>query len=236
MDLGYFYVGFGLPSYRQLAQWSIMSARRWMPQATIHHWTDRHTPPLKGADVLMRSDADVGTDILITAKALNTAAHGMQAKDIWALSDVDVVWQDDLEKLFVQDFDVALVWRDNPAMPYNGGLMMGKPSERAKAFWERFAHTVHSLPRLSDGWWSEQLALASMLGNQVRPHDTVIYAGARVRIFDAEEILPSAKEGAEYRVPGYGVHFKGTDAKAAMWAYAQAAITAPTPKEWRRYA
>ncbi len=220
MDVGYFYVGFGLPAYRYLTGLSIKTVRKAMPDATVWHWTDKYTPPLKGADAMMRFDLDVVKDILITAKAMAMARYGMDAKRPWALSDVDVVWQKDIAPLYEGDWDVGLMWRGNPAMPINAGLVLSKPTEGAKAFWEKFTMIVHALPRLSDGWWSEQLAFAVMVGGECRPGETITTGGGRARIFSCDEIFPAVNEMQRVHVPGYAVHFKGTKAKEAMSAYA----------------
>lgn len=224
MDIGYFYVGFGVPIYRKLAALSMQTCKRAMPQANVFHWTDRYTPPIKEADFMTRIDSDVGRDILITAKALTMARIGMDSSVNWALSDIDVVWQWDIEPLFEGDWDVGLMWRGNPGMPINAGLVMSKPTPGARAFWEKFSLVISALPRLADGWWSEQLAFGVMVGGECRPGDTITSGGGRVKIFSCDEIFPAVPETQVTPVPGYAVHFKGPKAKDAMESYARAIL------------
>jgi len=135
--------------------------------------------------------------------------HMREAEGDLVYSDCDMRWLKSPEPLFDGSFDVGVMWRTgNPPMPYLACMvLLSRASEAAVHFVTEWWFTIATMPKEMQGWWGDQVALASMLGRQ-KPNTMVDFEGCRVRIFDSGPIIHNtagntAPEGV------YAIHHKG---------------------------
>jgi hypothetical protein len=139
------------------------SVRAAMPDARIVHLTDTETPAVIGADAVERRPYD-GSHLMTFRLA--HFAH-MPPCDVVFL-DTDVIVQRDLAPLFASGFDIALTRRSDigldpqgvdvaAAMPYNTGVMLGRPSGRD--FWQNALRVCEGFEDDAQRWWGDQFAV-----------------------------------------------------------------------------
>jgi hypothetical protein len=152
-----------------------------------------------------------------------------------AFMDVDVVPNADPLKLFVQDFDVGLTWRDHvPDAPINGGLIFAGPGNKPQKFFAEALRCYEKLardpamkplwPQDLRQWWGDQCAWIAMVGyrnfakhsaSATRIDDTV------VRFFPCEEYNftpePDVGYSSQFLSSRYFLHFKGNRKPMLDW-------------------
>lgn len=147
----------------QLPRIMVASARKSMPDAPIVQLTDEVTAPVAGVSELLRRPDD-GIH-LMTFRLEHFA--GLAPRDVVFL-DTDVIVQRDLAPLFEWEFDVALTAREAMVidpdgvditvdMPYNTGVMLGKPS--GWTFWRDAARHCEGLSDEHRRRWGDQHAV-----------------------------------------------------------------------------
>ena len=134
------------------------SVRKWMPEATLLHMTDRSTPRIDGC---LRQEMPYDGERLMTYRLRHLAVP----KKPMIVLDTDVVVQADLEPVFDQKFDVALTKRHGrimyngtdivPLMPWNTGVMFSK----SRAFWRECAESCAKAPEKIQQWWGDQVSV-----------------------------------------------------------------------------
>ena len=141
--------------------------------------------------------------------------------------DSDILVFGSLARLFREDFDVAVTWRDNPTMPVNNGVLLLNDRHPAavRRFFRRYADIYRrSYSRQAD-WYGDQLAMAELIGLPAREYAsrrTVDVEGCRVRLLPCStyNARPKAKllhvlfPGVRRRI----LHFKA-DKKRLMRDY-----------------
>jgi len=144
----------------------VASVRRAMPSARIVLLTDQKTPPVVGADEVIRLPYD-GVH-LMSFRLLHFAR--LSPCDVIFL-DTDVIVQRDLSLLFESEFDVALTRRENigldpqgidvaAVMPYNTGVMFSRPS--GWDFWHNAWNYCETLPDNARRWWGDQFSIKAV--------------------------------------------------------------------------
>lgn len=144
---------------------------------------------------------------------------GMQTDEDLVISDVDILWRKNPSDLF-GDFDIGLMYRTYPLMPYNEGVLLTRPTTGAKRFWALYQAAIGLMPHWT--WHSPQIAVATIVGEQM-PGEicTVrhpIVGEIRVKVFDMKQIVPCPKEEG-YDGPAYALHFKGPKRRHLMERY-----------------
>lgn len=216
-DLVGFYAEMNEPGYREMCEAMFRSAENFAVRRV--HLADEKTEFLNGAFDRIRCFHGTATnDNLITLKALAFARYGLQAERNAVYTDMDVLWLKDPAPLFDADFDVAVIKRKAPPypiMPYNGGLMLAKPTPGARLFWKTYHSLVTNSPECIKGWWVEQIVMATLLGINRRIGETVEYEGAKILVMDAHKTCRVPK-GDDKGEGAYALHFKGY-AGAKKW-------------------
>lgn len=138
------------------------------------------------------------------------------------MCDVDLEWQNSPEPLFdANDFDIGLAWTSgNRSMPYCGALVLVRHgSEAADRFLTNWVVIYRSLPKETWAWWGDQIALAIMLGLDLKPGDIVNKDGARVKIFDGGDLIFPAKHPNQIAPKtALAKHYKGELVKKELAA------------------
>jgi hypothetical protein len=101
--------------------------------------------------------------------------------------DSDILVFGSLRKLFQEDFDVAVTWRDHDTMPVNNGVILLNRRNPAavRHFFRRYADIYRRLYSSQADWYGDQMAMAALLGlspEEYASRHTVDVEGCRVRL------------------------------------------------------
>lgn len=167
MKIGFFHVGRGVTPHVQLAQVLIVSARRWMPNVEIVHFTDSDTRAIVGVNEVRRQPA--GPVALSCLEAYASAGDGD-----WLFVDTDVVIQRDVRWIFDRSFDIAVASREGTllekevggkfmaSMPYNKGAVFS----RSPVFWCEAAAYLRTLSPKRQEWMGDQVAMNAVIATK----------------------------------------------------------------------
>lgn len=150
----------GNPLYYLLADILVRSIRKTMPTVPITQFTNLNSPSVVGIDNVVRmSDRP-----LSVMRATQFAA----VSGDWVFVDTDVVFQESVEHVFADPFDVALSDRNWPhapvpkafsaAMPHNVGVVFS----RSKTFWTDVLAAVHA-DQGDKSWYGDQKAICDVV-------------------------------------------------------------------------
>lgn len=147
-----------------------------------------------------------------------------------AFLDSDILVCRDLTPLFAEDFDIALTWRDDREMPFNGGVIFAnssRPGAVVRFFIELEAiYRDRQQGRLE--WYGDQYALTELVGV---PAETIPATtshesrGIRFRFLpcDSYNRTPPSRPTALFPGPGGAslMHFKGVTRRfmVPFWGY-----------------
>ena len=150
----------------QLPGIMVASVKQCMPGARIVQLTDEATAPVAGVKDIVRRPYD---GVHLMTFRLEHFAEMVPCEVVFL--DTDVVVQRDLAPLFEWEFDVALTAREAGVidpdgvditvdMPYNTGVMLGKPS--GWAFWREAVRHCQGLSDDHRRWWGDQHAVKAV--------------------------------------------------------------------------
>ena len=174
MKLGFFLQGDN-KVYYDLASKMIASARKFMPDVPIFHFTDYRSNIADGVDMHVR----IGGDLPM---AMRRMEHHAGCYGDWLFVDPDVIFQKDVRDVFDEDFDVALTDRIGTYMenteyakqqPYN----MGVTFSRNPLFWAEVKRRLGKYPEKYQQWEGDQIVVCEMAADQKTPFDIVIIPG-----------------------------------------------------------
>jgi len=147
----------------------VASVRAAMPHARIVQMTDYLTMEVTGVDELIRKKWD--QKFLMPYRLLHLKEF--PAGNV-ILLDADVVVQKDLSRLFKDEFDIALTFRDetDPSlrstplayklMPFNAGVMLSRAS--GMEFWAEAHSLCLGMSEKNRDWFGDQLAIKEVAG------------------------------------------------------------------------
>ena len=154
--------------YMEMIDLLCRSARIFHPGAECTLLTDKATRVTGLSGPINRVDSTIDHKALMLSRTLAQADY--LAKSTFsrpmAFVDSDILVNASLARVFKVDFDVALTWRINKAMPINGGLMLlnNRRPERVRAFFQRFVSIYLEHYANESGWFGDQLALRDVVG------------------------------------------------------------------------
>jgi hypothetical protein len=181
--------------YMRMLELLYRSARLWHPGAGGTLLTTPDTVISRVPKWVRRVDREVDHAALMFSRSesqLDYVERADFARPL-VLLDSDILLNGDLAGLFADDFDVALTWRDNAAMPINGGLLLlhNRRPAAARAFFRRFVEVYRA--RFGSGdeaaWYGDQLALRDVVGLDaaaMRQNDRIEVDGVKVRLLPCE--------------------------------------------------
>jgi len=147
----------------------VASVRAAMPHARIVQMTDYLTMEVNGVDELIRKKWD--QKFLMPYRLLHL--REFPAVNVIFL-DADVEVQKDLSRLFKDEFDIALTFRDetdpslrltplaHKLMPFNAGVMLSRAS--GMEFWAEAHRLCLGMSEKNRDWLGDQLAIKEVAG------------------------------------------------------------------------
>ncbi|MBW4644611.1 MAG: hypothetical protein KME23_16750, partial [Goleter apudmare HA4340-LM2] len=105
----------------------------------------------------------------IMLSRLVSQLHFLQSHDFSSdvvLLDSDILINDNLESLFIQEFDVALTVRADQEMPINGGIIYVSQKNPVSVinFFQKLYSLYTEKYQQKSQWWGDQYALADAIG------------------------------------------------------------------------
>lgn len=225
--------------YRDLLAILFRSVELFHPGAKTVLLTDERTPleALSADTEVVRCRVD--RDRVVHSRLLAQIAYlrHRAGKSAVVFLDPDIIVNADLTPLLVEEFDVALTYRDLPEMPINDGVIV--VNARAGRAGLRFLKRVRSIydRYCADDpyWFGSQRAFIAALGKQFanRSSDVIEVRRCRVRLLPCEQwnFSPEHNEeenAAELRNK-YILHFKG-ERKSLMPLYWEKHISHTQPR------
>jgi len=155
--------------YLSMIDMMFASARLFHPSAKRTVLTDTGTDfggVRHNFDQTVRSSIDGKKMMLERANAQLQHVRNSEFKTPMVILDSDILINGSLLPIFDNDFDVALTWRANEAMPINGGFLLLNNVRPAvtRQFFERFTRTYHEKYMDQATWFGDQLALRDCVG------------------------------------------------------------------------
>jgi hypothetical protein len=208
--------------YMRMLDLLFRSARLFHPGARCTLLTSADTRVRGVAGPLRRVDVPVDHAALMLSRSraqLTCVERSDFARPL-VLLDSDILLRGSLQGLFAEDFDVALTWRANKAMPVNGGMLVlhNRRPDVSRAFCQRFLR-VYGERYAADAnaaWYGDQLALRDVVGLSWREfgeHTLVERDGCRIRLlpcevwnFSPDNTLAAIVDGLPDKLV---LHFKG---------------------------
>lgn len=208
LSINFFYVNIGRPWWEQATVNLVQSARDCMTDCQVTQLTDNKTKKVLGVDHVYAVEKEIGQDIMMMSKGWFWSRVGQSAAKDTILCDADVTFKRDFAPLFAEDFDVGLMIRRGRGVamgqPFLAALALTRNTPGARAFWLRYMDTLQGIPRAYAAWWCDQIAFSAMLGNWWLDNGELRTPEFQVKLFDADEVIPTAEK------PGcYAVHYKG---------------------------
>jgi len=163
--------------YQAVLKSSVFAARRARANTAIIILTNETTPiPIAGVQVVR---LPVRPDQLMYSRMRAYRAVSKKLTSPTLFLDTDVHLARDFSPVFSGQFDVGLTYRpDYPPMPYNEGVILGKPGPGLDLFWNQALNTYDVLADLPEVkamypvdlrmWRGGQLALGALF-NWSRP-------------------------------------------------------------------
>jgi hypothetical protein len=196
------------------------SARAAMPDVAMTILTSRETDLSSLTMPFERVDGEIEFDKVMFERTRMQREYVERRPPAAPLAflDSDILICRDFTPLFAEDFDIALTWREDREMPFNGGVIFAN-SRRPDAVVRFFSELEAIYRERQQGrleWYGDQYALTELVG---LPAEKVPAAashesrGIRFRFLpcDAYNRTPPARPGTLFRGPGgaYLMHFKG---------------------------
>jgi lipopolysaccharide biosynthesis glycosyltransferase len=205
--IGFLYVG----EASIIPEIMVASVHATMPDARIVQMTDFETKKVIGVDEMIRKHWD--QRLLMPYRLL----HLKEFPAVNAIFlDADVVVQRDLRRLFQDEFDIALTYRDetDPSlrksplayqmMPFNAGVMLARSSGRD--FWAEAHRVCLDMPEDRQYWFGDQLAI-----KEVAARTTL-----KVKQYPCALFNYSPSRWDEDLSDKYVIHYKGNNRKIWM--------------------
>jgi alpha-N-acetylglucosamine transferase len=208
--IGFLYVG----RVSKIPQIMVASVRAAMPHARIVQMTDYDTKKVIGVDEVVRKHWD--QKFLMPYRLL----HLTEFPAVNAIFlDADVVVQKDLSRLFQDEFDIGLTYRDetdpslrksplaHEMMPFNAGVMLSRASGRE--FWVEAHRLCLSMPDERQDWFGDQLAIKEVAAR----------TPLRIKQYPCALFNYSPSQWGEDLSEKFVIHYKGDNRK--LWMHAQ---------------
>lgn len=217
MTIGFFYIDAGTESAdanRACARVMVQSAKREMPNTRVVQFTDEATSGIKGVDAVVRKPTE--------PMALLRMRHHAAVKGDWLFVDTDVVFQNDVSRVFRQhSFDIAVTNRDwthlkaaggfTARMPFNTGVVFS----RAPRFWREVYSRLRAYPPDLQQWMGDQEAI----GDLVRENDEMRWFTIhqlKGSIFNYPPEIKLETTATQRLAAASIVHYKGPSRKQMM--------------------
>lgn len=217
--VAFFYVDFGDPAYRLMAEMMIASVHLTNPDYSTVMLTDSDSVRLGGTDLTARANYRITKDQLMPARMILIDAFLKQADGNVVFADPDVLFINKID-MFSFEFDVGLTWRDNfPSMPFNTGVMATRTTEAALEYWKTASIASQGLPDPLSTWYGDQIAVAMAAGLNAfhgRTSDTFHAGNALIKLFTCAKYNYSPDEYSPH--DANIIHLKG-DRKSLMIQY-----------------
>lgn len=157
MQIGFFTQGEG--PHTDIARHLIDSAKKHMPDVTVHQMTDEKTPVLPGAKAI-RLPGKMPMGVRRIAICASLPGN-------WIFCDTDVLFRRDVRDVFDKPFDLALASREGTLwagtdyakqMPYNTGVVFSKNPE----CWQAVLDNLLKMAPNSQEWGGEQYLIGKL--------------------------------------------------------------------------
>jgi len=195
------------------AELLVRSATSRMQGTHVIQLTDPETATVDGVNEVIRTTGKIRHLMFTRVKMYAAAMKNIQHDSV--LVDTDVVILKDLSDVF-GDWDIALTVRDDShplfdVMPFNEGVILCRPTEGARRFWNAIANIYTQLPEYLHSWSGGQISLGVALGKQVRERqgDLLEVAGIRIKLLPGTLYNYTPDDDEEDLSAPYIVHYKG---------------------------
>lgn len=174
----------------------IQSVRKNIPTAKIVQLSDNNTQRIDNVDEYYTfgefSQYLMPTRLDYQARYL---MHRCGIGEHVAFVDPDVIFQDDINPMFDDDFDIGLTWRDNmgqlsESMPFNTGIVLTKNSQQAQQFWDNGSKAILAANEQIKTWYGDQLFIANAIGianYESRTSDFITNNGINFKVFPCQQ-------------------------------------------------
>lgn len=222
MKIGIYHVDTHTEASRDAYIWAkalVRSARAWMPDVPIVHFTDLASKAVKGVDAVRRKPSE--------PMALLRMRHQASVDGDWLFVDTDVIFQGAVAKVFKRAFDIAITTRTWPhlkvavgfteRMPFNTGVVFS----RCPHFWGEVYTRVRQLTPEQQEWMGDQEVICEMVDENDGRYD---FGHLKGSIYNYPPVLPDANTEAmrrETEAAARIVHYKGAGRKAMLLARIQ---------------
>lgn len=210
IDLVFLFIDYGDPFLRQATTEMLRSAEAAMPGINIVQLRDSKSRlhPFANAE---RVFGDVPREDLAAFKGIAFATHAIETDRPTIFCDVDLIWNNAGAAEWLrnqQTASVALLYRPDDAFavqPYNTGMILYMPT--ADIFWCRYRAKCESCMPGFREWWGDQIAMASLVGDNPNPYSQI--ADAWVRGIPMDEAAAAPDTLPTGRMSSWATHFKG---------------------------
>lgn len=187
----------------------VASAKRCMPHVDVVHLTNESSPPVVGVDETIR--------FMNEPMARLRMRHHANLSGDWLFVDTDVLFQADVQRVFDDEFDLAVTsrgWdhlRAAPGFTERMPTNMGVVFSRTSAFWAECLARVRELPKTQQQWMGDQEVFCELL--EEGRYNVRHLPGS---VYNFPPAVDDSEMSRELESVAAIVHFKGEQRKPMM--------------------